>query len=222
MCLSVEGLRARRYQSFTSGHHVDLLLCLLPVRGGLISAAAVTVQVVTARRSRHSAARRRLRSGAAPVSRPPHPGPQRLRLRLTATGATRSAGPAAAPPRPYSRRVRPKASRATGETRGATDALPLGRTRHMHAPTPVSLALAGSPMQANAEPTDAPEAEVPTRIDNQHNKLDRTMPVRSHRGRNAQSPMAAPCIKNRSRPKTRSHAWPATSLGPTTTTALLA
>ena len=49
----------------------------------------------------------------------------------------------------------------------------------MHAPTPVSLALAGSPMQANAEPTDAPDAEenVPTRMDNQHNKLDRTMPV---------------------------------------------
>ena len=72
----------------------------------------------------------------------------------------------------------------------------------MHAPTPVSLALAGSPMQANAEPTDAPEAEenVPTRIDNQHNKLDRTMPVRSHRGCSARSPMAAPCIKNRSSP----------------------
>ena len=34
-------------------------------------------------------------------------------------------------------------------------------------------------MQANAEPTDAPDAEenVPTRMDNQHNKLDRTMPV---------------------------------------------
>ena len=47
-------------------------------------------------------------------------------------------------------------------------------------------------MQANAEPTDAPDAEepVPTRMDNQHNKLDRTMPVRSHRGRsNAQSPI---------------------------------
>ena len=46
------------------------------------------------------------------------------------------------------------------------------------APT-AALALAGSPMQANAEPTDAPDAEenVPTRMDNQHNKLDRTMPV---------------------------------------------
>ena len=58
------------------------------------------------------------------------------------------------------------------------------------APT-AALALAGSPMQANAEPTDAPDAEenVPTRMDNQHNKLDRTMPVRSHKGRNAQSPI---------------------------------
>ena len=46
-------------------------------------------------------------------------------------------------------------------------------------------------LKANAEPTDAPDAEetVPTRMDNQHNKLDRTMPVRSHTGRNAQSPI---------------------------------
>ena len=39
-------------------------------------------------------------------------------------------------------------------------------------------------LQANAEPTDAPDAEepVPTSMDNQHNKLDRTMPVRTHKG----------------------------------------
>ena len=57
-------------------------------------------------------------------------------------------------------------------------------------------------LQANAEPTDAPDAEepVPTRTDNQHNKLDRTMPMRSHSGGSARSPMAAPCIKHRSRP----------------------
>ena len=42
-------------------------------------------------------------------------------------------------------------------------------------------------MRANVKPTDAPNAKelVPTKMDNQHNKLDRNTPVCTHEGRNA-------------------------------------
>ena len=54
-------------------------------------------------------------------------------------------------------------------------------------------------MQANAEPIDAPNAEepVPTSMDNQHNKLDRTMPVRTHKGHKSRSRVAQPSSPQR-------------------------
>ena len=78
--------------------------------------------------------------------------------------------------------------------------LPMQEVPRCRAKT-ATLALSKAPMQA--KPTVAPrddasnaEEPAPTKMDDQHNKL-KLMPVRTHKGRATQSPMAAACIMNR-------------------------